>query len=126
MSDDPLYKKELLRLAADATGAGRLAAPDASAEAYNPACGDRITIDYEEAPALDLPAGSRSFIVAKTALLKDITVGERVRFRLDSQQVSALAPFDGDRSQLSDGTDPRGAGGGQPGRFGGFGPRPAP
>ena len=33
MSDDPLYKKELLRLAADATGAGRLAAPDASAEA---------------------------------------------------------------------------------------------
>jgi hypothetical protein len=80
---------------------------------------DRVTIDYEEAPALDLPAGSRSFIVAKTSLLKDITVGEHVRFRLDSQQVSALTPFDGDRSQLSDGTDTRGGSG----RFGrGSGP----
>jgi hypothetical protein len=83
---------------------------------------DRITIDYEEAPTLDLPAGSRSFIVAKTSLLKDITVGEHVRFRLDSQQVSALAPFDGDHSQLSDGTDTRSAGGG--GRSGGSGRRP--
>lgn len=72
---------------------------------------DRITIDYEETPALDLPAGSRSFIVAKTSLLKDVTVGEHVRFRLDSQQVSVLAPFDGDRSQLSDGS---GGGGGRP------------
>ena len=42
---DPLYKKELLRLAADATGAGRLAAPDATGEAFNPACGDRVTVD---------------------------------------------------------------------------------
>jgi Copper binding periplasmic protein CusF len=72
---------------------------------------DRITIDYEEAPALDLPAGSRSFVVAKTSLLKDVTVGERVRFRLDSQQVSVLAPFDGDSSQLSDGATDKGAGG---------------
>ena len=42
---DPLYRKELLRLAADATGAGRLAAPHSSATAYNPACGDRVTVD---------------------------------------------------------------------------------
>jgi Cu/Ag efflux protein CusF len=71
---------------------------------------DRITIDYEEVPALSLPAGARSFVVAKMSLLKDVTVGERVRFRLDSQQVSALSPFDGDRSTLSDGTvgNPRG------------------
>jgi hypothetical protein len=80
---------------------------------------DRITIDYEEAPALDLPAGSRSFIVAKTSLLKGVSVGEHVRFRLDSQQVSVLAPFDGDRSQLSGGGDTRSAGGrGRPGAFG--------
>jgi len=85
---------------------------------------DRITIEYEEAPALDLPAGSRSFIVAKTSLLKDIKVGEHVRFRLDSQQVSALAPFDGDRSQLSDGAGARSAGGG--GRAGPFGRGPGP
>jgi hypothetical protein len=88
---------------------------------------DRITIDYEAAPALDLPAGSRSFIVAKTSLLKDVTVGEQVRFRLDSQQVSVLAPFNGDRSQLSDGMDRRSGGGGRPGRSGrGQGPGPTP
>lgn len=89
---------------------------------------DRITIDYEEAPALDLPAGSRSFIVAKTSLLKDVKVGEHVRFRLDSQQISALAPFDGDRSQLSGGTETR-AGAeqrGRPGRVSGPGPGAGP
>jgi NifU-like protein involved in Fe-S cluster formation len=42
---DPLYRKELLRLAADATGAGRLENPHVSATAHNPACGDRITMD---------------------------------------------------------------------------------
>jgi NifU-like protein involved in Fe-S cluster formation len=44
MSDDPLYAKPLLRLAAAATGAGRLPHPDGVAEAYNPACGDRVTV----------------------------------------------------------------------------------
>jgi nitrogen fixation protein NifU and related proteins len=42
---DPLYKKELLRLAADAVGAGRLPHPDATGEAFNPACGDKVTVD---------------------------------------------------------------------------------
>jgi len=41
---DPLYKKALLRLAADATGAGTLPAPDAIAVAANPACGDTVTM----------------------------------------------------------------------------------
>jgi NifU-like protein involved in Fe-S cluster formation len=44
---DPLYRKDLLRLAADAAGAGRLAHPDASATAHNPACGDRVTVDVQ-------------------------------------------------------------------------------
>ena len=44
---DPLYRKELLRLAADAHGAGRLAAPDASGTLFNPACGDKVTIGLE-------------------------------------------------------------------------------
>jgi NifU-like protein involved in Fe-S cluster formation len=43
--DDPLYRKEILRLAANATGAGRLAHPTASATLFNPACGDRVTVD---------------------------------------------------------------------------------
>src|SRR5260370_38677755 len=41
----PLYRKELLRLAADATGAGRLAHACVTGRAFNPACGDRVTID---------------------------------------------------------------------------------
>jgi nitrogen fixation protein NifU and related proteins len=42
---DPLYKPALLRLAADATGAGRLAVPCRSGTAHNPACGDKVTVD---------------------------------------------------------------------------------
>jgi NifU-like protein involved in Fe-S cluster formation len=42
---DPLYKKDLLRLAANAVGAGRLAQADSSATVQNPACGDRVTVD---------------------------------------------------------------------------------
>ena len=42
---DPLYRKEILRLAADAAGAGRLAKADSSATLANPACGDRMTVD---------------------------------------------------------------------------------
>ena len=45
MTDDPLYRREILRLAADATGAGHLPAPDAVAMAHNPACGDRVSVE---------------------------------------------------------------------------------
>lgn len=43
--EDPLYRREILRLAADARGAGRLAAAQGSATAHNPACGDRVTVE---------------------------------------------------------------------------------
>lgn len=42
---EDVYQTDLLKLAARARGAGRLAAPDASAMVDNPLCGDRITID---------------------------------------------------------------------------------
>lgn len=42
---DELYHREVMRLAADATGHGRLAAPTGSATVTNPLCGDRITVD---------------------------------------------------------------------------------
>jgi len=45
MTDDPLYRREILRLAADATGAGRLPEPNATGTAHNPACGDRVTVE---------------------------------------------------------------------------------
>jgi NifU-like protein involved in Fe-S cluster formation len=44
---EDVYQTELLRLAARASGAGRLAAPDASATVDNPLCGDRITVDLQ-------------------------------------------------------------------------------
>jgi NifU-like protein involved in Fe-S cluster formation len=42
---DPLYGKALLRLAADAAGAGQLAAPTATGSAANPACGDHVAVE---------------------------------------------------------------------------------
>ena len=42
---DPIYRRELLRLAADAVGSGRLDLPQGSATVHNPACGDRVTVD---------------------------------------------------------------------------------
>jgi nitrogen fixation NifU-like protein len=42
---DPLYRPELLRLAADATGAGHLPAPTTTGAAFNPNCGDRVSVE---------------------------------------------------------------------------------
>ncbi|MGH6887891.1 MAG: iron-sulfur cluster assembly scaffold protein [Rhizomicrobium sp.] len=42
---DPLYRLDLLRLAAEACGAGRLTAPNATGRAFNPACGDSVVVD---------------------------------------------------------------------------------
>ena len=53
----------------------------------------RVTIAYEPVEALSWPAGTQPFVVSKTALLKDVTAGEKVRFTLESQQISAIRPF---------------------------------
>ncbi len=42
-----IYQEALLRLAASADGAGRLAAPDATARRDNPLCGDEVTLDLQ-------------------------------------------------------------------------------
>ena len=42
---DPLYKKEILRLAADAHGAGHLAEPHVTGTAHNATCGDKVSVD---------------------------------------------------------------------------------
>lgn len=54
---------------------------------------ERVTIAYEPVEALNWPKGTMPFEVAKMALLKDVTVGEKVRFKLQSQQISELKPF---------------------------------
>jgi Cu/Ag efflux protein CusF len=53
----------------------------------------RITIAYEPVDALDWPAGTQPFVVSRTSLLKDLTVGEKVRFKLESQQIASILPF---------------------------------
>ena len=54
---------------------------------------DRLTIRYEAVEGLNWPAGMKPFEVEKTDLLKGVTVGEKVRFRLESQQIASMAPF---------------------------------
>jgi NifU-like protein involved in Fe-S cluster formation len=86
---DPLYRKDLLRLAADATGAGRLPAPDATATAHNPACGDRVTVDLALADgriaALAHHTHACVLAQASAAILADAAIG------LDRAALAALA-----------------------------------
>jgi len=44
---EELYQKNLLRLAADATGDGVMAGPDSEETLDNPTCGDRITVQVK-------------------------------------------------------------------------------
>ena len=53
----------------------------------------RVTIAYEAVDALSWPAGTMPFAVSKPSLLKGVSVGAKVRFKLDSQQISDLKPF---------------------------------
>ena len=53
----------------------------------------RVTIVHEGSEVLNWPPGTQPFIVGKSALLKDLSVGEKVRFTLESQQISAIRPF---------------------------------
>ena len=104
---DPLYKKELLRLAADAAGAGRLPAPQASGAAHNPACGDRVVVDLviEDGRIAGIAHDTKACVLtqASAAIIGGELVGlshveivalhESVRAMLTGGDVPA-APFD--------------------------------
>ena len=53
----------------------------------------RVTIAYDAVEALNWPAGAMPFVVGNPALLTGVSVGEKVRFKLDSEQIYALEPF---------------------------------
>lgn len=76
---DPLYQKEILRLAAEAAGAGRLDAPDASVTVRNPLCGDQITLDValDEGRISALAHHTRACVLcqASAALLATTALG---------------------------------------------------
>ncbi len=53
----------------------------------------RVTIAYEAVDELGWPHGTMPFAVYNADLLKTVKVGERVRFKLDGQQISELTPY---------------------------------
>ena len=105
---DPLYRTDLLRLAADAHGAGRLAAPDVSGFAYNPACGDKVVVDLrlDDGRIIDLAHETKACVLVQAsasilgASLKGIDVEAiqdlhaRVVAMLDAGAAPPLPPFD--------------------------------
>jgi NifU-like protein involved in Fe-S cluster formation len=102
MTDDPLYRRELLRLAADAAGAGRLPDPDSVGSAHNPACGDRLTVDVTLADgritALAHDTHACILTQASAALLAQTAIGQD---RAGLERLSA-----GLRSMLAGGPPP--------------------
>jgi Cu(I)/Ag(I) efflux system protein CusF len=60
--------------------------------AIDPEAG-RVTIGYDPVEALNWPAGTMPFAVSKADVLKGVTIGEKVRFRLESQKIVDLQAF---------------------------------
>jgi NifU-like protein involved in Fe-S cluster formation len=104
---DLLYRKELLRLAADACGAGRLSAPDATGHAFNPACGDRVTAQLTLASGriVEFAHETKACVLAQasaailSAALKNATADDVQKLRaavermLDASSPPPDAPF---------------------------------
>ena len=93
--NDQLYSKQLLRLAALAAGAGRLAPCDVSGSASNPICGDRIsvTLNLEEGRVTQLAHETQACVVtqASASILGAHLRGEdRQAIEILHQQVSTM------------------------------------
>jgi Cu/Ag efflux protein CusF len=61
-------------------------------KAIDPA-GNRMTIAYDPVEARDWPAGTMPFVVARPSLFTGVTVGEKVRFKVESQQIVAISRY---------------------------------
>jgi NifU-like protein involved in Fe-S cluster formation len=89
VSEDLLYRRDLLRLAADASHAGHLSAPHASGAAHNPACGDRVSVDLnlEDGRIVALAHDTHACVLAQAsaALLANLVPG---RTRQDLETLS--------------------------------------
>jgi NifU-like protein involved in Fe-S cluster formation len=106
---DPLYAKDLLRLAAAATGAGRLAKFDAEGVAHNPTCGDRVsvTLKFDDAGRIATLAHETSACVlaqASASILGAHLAGadKRTVEMLRNQVASMLRAGDVPRPPFSD------------------------
>jgi Cu/Ag efflux protein CusF len=53
----------------------------------------RVTISYEPVDELNWPHGTMPFPVAEDSLLDGASVGEKVRFKLDSHEIYEMKPY---------------------------------
>lgn len=85
---DPLYSKDVLRLAAAAKGAGRLPQPRLTGHVHNPACGDRVTVDLrlEQGRVAAMAHETKACVLAQASasILAEALLG------LDAQRLAAL------------------------------------
>jgi NifU-like protein involved in Fe-S cluster formation len=92
---DPLYRKELLRLAADAHAAGRLAHPGATGHAHNPVCGDRVVVDLvvEDGRIIEIAQEAKACVLTQASasiLGKSLTGASRDEVESLKRAVSAM------------------------------------
>ncbi|MDF2368402.1 Fe-S cluster assembly sulfur transfer protein SufU [Sneathiella sp.] len=87
---DELYQKSLLRLAANATGDGRIDNPDAEETADNPTCGDRITLQIRmnESNITELKHHNRSCMLcqASASMIGEHAVGKSLEDILQTRE----------------------------------------
>lgn len=81
--------------------------------AVDPAA-DRVTIAYDPCEALGWPAGSMPFSMARSGLLGDIQLRQKVRFRLENHRIAEFLP-EGPPNAEAGGPPPAGSGGQPPG-----------
>ena len=96
-----IYNARMLRLAAEATGAGRLAERDASAEIVNPTCGDRIAVDVrtadERVATIGYEVHACVLTQASASLLGRHAVNRTAaEIRAVAEQIEAMLRSDGD------------------------------
>lgn len=91
-SPSPASPRPTVAVAAPAKPANSLVVGVGVVQAIDRNAG-RITLAYEPIEPLNWPAGSMSFVVSKPSVLEARSVGERVRFRLESHQITALTAF---------------------------------
>ncbi len=98
---DPLYRKAVLRLAANATGAGRLADPHGTGTAHNPTCGDRVIVDLaiEDGRIMGIALETKACVLAQASA--SILGGDATG--LTREEVAAL--HESVHAMLADGAD---------------------
>ncbi len=77
---DPLYQKEILKLAGQAAGAGRLDSPAVTLTLKNPLCGDQIRLDvaFDQAKVAALAHETRACVLcqASASLIARLAPGQ--------------------------------------------------